>query len=293
MKRWLLRVVGFGVCCVVLLCLLFVWNSGFRSWSTPGLVKLPFPEQTTKPKTLRVMAFNIAHGFSRRGFRFKQRALLLKHLDKVAALIRKSQADVVFLSEVDLECTPCGVKQLRYLAKQAQYPFVVSGENYNFGIPWFRIRAGLGILSKYRLSTDRVEQLPGTRPFYSPAGNRRILWAYLHLGKQRVKVASIHNESHSPENNLNQVRVILRKLDKTPALLAGDFNCTPNSASMKRFRQSGLFRAAWNGEASFPAKNITIDYILAPRSWKLLKHHVIPTKLSDHYPVVSLFQLSK
>lgn len=289
--RWFRWFVLFLLGGLVLVGGLFVWNTAGSGWEKPGSEVLPFPTKKGRPTTLKVMAFNIAHGFSRHGYRFKKSKVLKAHLRKIASLIRKIDPDVVFLSEVDLECTPCGVKPLRFLAEQSKYPYVVSGENYNFGLPFYRIRAGLGILSKYRLEGEKVVQLPGARPFYQPAGNRRILWARLTLGKQNVRIASIHNESFSSAINVKQARSILKELGSEPALLAGDFNDVPSGPSIGMLRRSKRFTAAWNGKPTFPAKGITIDFVLAPQKWKLLSHQAIPTSLSDHYPVVSVFLL--
>jgi endonuclease/exonuclease/phosphatase (EEP) superfamily protein YafD len=103
----------------------------------------------------------------------------------------------------------------------------------------------------------------------------------------------VRNDSFDIDNNLVQVKAILRKLGRREALLAGDFNAPATSAPMKLLRESGRFSGAFDGPPTFPADEPaeTIDFVLAPRSWTLLEHHVPRGGPSDHRAVVSTFRM--
>src|SRR5690606_4835784 len=76
----------------------------------------------------------------------------------------------------------------------------------------------------------------------------------------------------------------------TPYIIAGDFNDTPISYTVKTiskglknsFREKGSgLGVTYNGE--FP--NFQIDYIMPSRQFEIKNYRIIKKKLSDHYPV--------
>ena len=143
------------------------------------------------------------------------------------------------------------------------------------------------------LRNGPVQQLVGGTPFYYPRNNRRLLWCEIKLNGQPLLANCLRNDSFNPDNNLLQVEQILRKLDRRPAIFAGDLNVTPQQAAMKLWRESGVFTAEWEGPATFPSEAPTerIDFVLAPASWKLVSSKVLKSDLSDHLPVVSVFEV--
>lgn len=216
------------------------------------------------------------------------------HLDRVAAVIREQDPDLVLLSEVVVECTPCPVDQVAYLADATGMHAWAFGEQYNFGLPVLRIRGGNAVLSRLPLRAVSNQQLTGGGSFLWPANNRRALWCEARVQEGWLRVAAIHNDSQDPVNNARQIEELLSELRGEPAILAGDFNATPESESMRRLRQSGLFVGAGEEEWTFPAGEPTrrIDYVLAPGAWRALSQEVIPTALSDHRPVLAVFEVA-
>ena len=76
-----------------------------------------------------------------------------------------------------------------------------------------------------------------------------------------------------------------------PIVLCGDFNDTPTSFTYSRlceglkdsFKAKGSgFGATYNGNLPF----LRIDYVMADPEIRILKHEVIHTDISDHYPVI-------
>ncbi len=167
------------------------------------------------------------------------------------------------------------------------------GENYNFGIPFYRIVGGNAILSRFPL--EPVENIPlaGRQPFYVTSNNRRMLWCAANIAGQRLLLAAVHTDSFNPDNNLRQTRQMLDYLDGRPAVLAGDFNAKPSEPSIELLERSGLFTGAVEGPLTFPARapEQRIDFIFAPNSWELVEHRVIQNQASDHLPVVSTFRI--
>jgi endonuclease/exonuclease/phosphatase family metal-dependent hydrolase len=259
-----------------------------------GTTSYPSESENRNPDEIKIISYNIAKGFIiKEGLNFSDKKTIKKRMTQIAELIVREKADIVFLSEAIFECTPCPVNQIVFLAEASGMHSWAFGENYNFGLPFYRIVGGNAILSRFPLETIANPSLAGRKPFYVTTNNRRVLWCALHIGEKSILAASVHNDSHSRENNLIQVRQLLAYKGDRPALMAGDFNSNPGELPIELIRNTGQFTASFEGPPTFPSgrANQKIDFIFAPRKWKLLKHRVIQTNLSDHYPVVSVFRI--
>lgn len=263
---------------------------------TPEVAVTKFPSATiaTNGQHVRLLAYNIAKAFVHQGrMNFLEPKEVTDRLDQVAALIREQQADIVFLSEAIRDCGPCPVNQIEYLAKKTEMRSWAYGENYNVGLPFYRISGGNGILSRWPLDGVANLDLAGRQPFYVTRNNRRVLICSLEMGDSGVMLAALHNDSFNLENNARQAREIVDSLSVQPAICAGDFNAWPGTDSIKVYQDSGRFTGEWNGPPTFPAHapEKTIDFILAPSDWQLIEHKVIPNEASDHCAVLSVFEV--
>lgn len=293
------RVVVLLVCLFLLLGIpaaLFVVNGLLlASGETPRLGTTSHTAASeNRPREVKILAYNIAKGFVHDGgLRFANREVVAAHIRKVAAVINAERPDLVFLSEVVFECTPCPLNQVVELAEATGMHAWAFGENYNFGLPFYRVVGGNAILSRRPLEGVANLSLAGRRPFYVTFNNRRALWAAANFGGERVLLASLHNDSFSISNNLEQTKQLLAYMDGRPALLAGDFNAKPRERPIRMIEDSGLFSGAVEGENTFPSRlpDKRIDFIFAPRSWTLLEHRVLDGTASDHRAVVSTFRL--
>jgi len=246
--------------------------------------------------TITIMAYNIAKGFIHQGgISFATQEVVLKRLQQIADLINAEQPDLVFLSETIFECGPSPVNQITTLAEATGMFFWAFGENYNFGLPFYRIVGGNAILSRWPLGTAANPSLAGRKPFYVTQNNRRILWCKMTINSEEILLGSVHNDSYRLQNNLVQARQILEYLDGRPAILAGDFNAQPQEAPMQLFRETGQFVWAFDGPLTFPSSKPQqkIDFILAPADWELLDHRVLQSSASDHLPIISTFRVTK
>lgn len=272
----------------------FVFNGLNRGWREPDAGTGGGEPIRSRVREVRVFAFNIAKCFFHEGgITFASTSTIHDRLDKIATVIERERSDLVFLSEVVLEAGPAPIDQVESLARKGKFACFAASENYSFGLPWYRIRSGNALLSRFPCRPIEVMQLDGGRPFWAPTNNRRVLWCDIEINGERLLTGSIRNDSFDLENNRVQTSELLAYVADRPALLAGDFNAEPSTDSMSMFRESGRFSGALDGEPTFPAHAPTrrIDYILAPSSWKLLEQRVVDTGISDHLAVVSVFQL--
>ncbi|MGQ0633031.1 MAG: endonuclease/exonuclease/phosphatase family protein [Planctomycetaceae bacterium] len=246
------------------------------------------------PLTVKVLAFNLAKCFAvREVARFDDVATVGRLIEQIADLIRAEQPDFVFLSEVLTECGPCPIDQVSALARAAGMHVSVFGENFNFGLPLYRVVGGSAILSRWPVEAVANPSLAGRRPFYVAKNNRRVLWSATRIAGQRVLLTSIHNDSFNRDNNARQMQQILEYAGEQPTLMAGDFNALPDWPAIQAVRESGRFCGVFEGPLTFPsdAPSRQLDYIFAPASWELLDHRVIESAVSDHLPVVAQFRI--
>lgn len=288
--RWLLVALS----APALVGLLFVANGLWPSWRTPQVGRSAYPPRSGPIRTIKAMAYNIAKCFVHQGgLSFRSEQEVTGCLDRIAAVVAREKPDLVFLSEINFQCSPCPVNQVQYLARKTRMHAHAFGENYSWGLPFYRIRSGNALLSQLPLTPVETQQLAGDAPFYHPLGNRRILWVEVAINNEKLLVGSLRNDSFDIDNNLVQVRQILRRIGKRPALLGGDFNAPAGSPPMQALSASGRFTGKLDGPPTFPTDkpDRCIDFILAPRAWRLLEHRVLKEDVSDHLPVVSTFAL--
>ena len=238
------------------------------------------------------MTYNLAKcGFHEGGVSFASVDTVRARLARLAAAIAREDCDLVFLTEAVFEAGPCPVDQVDELARAGGFAFHASGENYSFGLPFFRVRSGNAILSRVALTPVEVRALPGARPFWSPTDNRRTLWCSVELDGVAVLVGAVRNESRDDRLNDLQMASVLEFVGARDAILAGDFNAEPGSAAVRRL--DGRFSGATAGDATFPvgAPARRLDYVLAPRAWTLIEERVVDLGVSDHLAVVATFAL--
>lgn len=287
------RVLAATAALVALLLGAFVVNGTSTAWRTPEQGVTAARAQRETGGVVRVLAYNTAKCEAYEGLTFRDAAAVRDCLREIAGVLRAERPDLVFLSEVVFECGPEPVNQVVELARATGMHAWLFGENYRWGLPLYRLRSGNAVLSRFALHALETQALPGQTSFLNPLGNRRLPWAEVELDGERLLVGSIRNDSFDLDNNLVQVRAILRRMGRREALLAGDFNAEQGTPPMRALQASGRFSGAFDGPPTFPADAPTeaIDYVLAPRSWTLLEHHVTQAGPSDHLPVVSTFRL--
>lgn len=243
-------------------------------------------------RQVKVMSWNIAKCFAHEGgISFADEADVRERLREMGEVIQREKPDLVFLSETIFECTPCSVNQVMELAKASGLKYWAFGENYNFGLPFYRVSGGNAILSRWPLAPLDNPDLPGRKPFWITKNNRRALWCEVGIATQRVWLCSVHTDSFDLANNEAQTLSLLSFSQGKPTILAGDFNARRDQPSIKHVESTKAFTHGADGTPTFPLKSEEIDFIFAPAAWKLLEYRVIQNDVSDHRPVVSVFQI--
>ncbi len=295
LRRWILYSAAFVLLAAFVVALLFVINGTLLAQGeTPYLVETQHAAATeTNPRQIKILAYNIAKCFvyKNRG-EFASRDEVIARLDRMAELINEEQPDVVFLSEAVTECGPCNVNQVKYLAEATGMHCWAFGENFNFGLPFYRMVGGNAILSRWPLVTESNPSLAGRQPFYVTKNNRRVLWCRLRLAEDEILLGAMHTDSFQIDNNLIQTRQILDYCAGRPTILAGDFNANPDESSIEAVRVSEEFAGEFNPPKTYPTKapDQTLDYIFAPANWRLVEHRVLAGTASDHLAIVSTFE---
>lgn len=301
-QKWLRILACFGGIPLVLSLLLlglFALNGLFLGYRTDAGVKLtnhPATQELEQGSELRIMVYNIAKGFAHKsGTNFRSTDVVKKRLDFMVEALKAEDPDLVFLSEALHECSPCPVYQVAYLAEKLEMHSVAYGENYNLGLPFYRIIGGNAILSKWPLEPVANPDLEGRKPFYVTKNNRRVLWCRIQTSGKPILMAALHNDSfHIPTNSKQAQQIVdfAKSNGDERVILAGDFNAQPHQKPLQIYKESQLFTGEWDGPHTFPADKPvrTIDYILGPKNWEVLEHKVIENLASDHRPILTVFK---
>jgi endonuclease/exonuclease/phosphatase family metal-dependent hydrolase len=268
------------------------------SLNHPALPAIAAADGQTDPPTIKILSFNIAKCFCSPDDRtFIAAEEIRQRITRIAAIIKREQPDLVFLSEAVKEAGWTGVDQVAEIAELSEMHAWSFGENMNFGLPFYRVVSGNAILSRRPLELVANPSLAGRKPFYITANNRRILYCRQNIAGRAVLLGSIHNDSWVRETNSKQMEEILEYVGAQPAILAGDFNALPDWPQLDLIKQSGRFTGVTDGPPSFTGKDGAemtmkqIDYIFVPKSWELVEHHVVEDDVSDHNAIVSTFRV--
>jgi endonuclease/exonuclease/phosphatase family metal-dependent hydrolase len=259
---------------------------------------------------LRILCYNIAHG---RGVAVSNwdggdLAERIARLDQIADLLRRVDADVVVLNEVDFDSSwSYSVNQARYLAEKSSCPHWVEQRNLDFRIVIWKWRFGNAILSKYPITNAQVADLPGCSTWETVlAGKKRGVICDIQAGNRVVRLIGTHLSHRRESLRVSSAAAILDIATGSalPTFVAGDLNSTPpgfpksvndpsgNNAiatfdNAERFRRSPTNESLADNDLTFHAAepSCVIDWILIPHDWHFLRYRVEPSQLSDHRPV--------
>ena len=179
LQRFLLRCLLICVSILLLPVGLFFLD-GLVLASRENVVLLPSTQSSASPPTdvITIAAMNIAKGFAPiTDTRYDTPEHVRQRLDDMAAVLRAEQPDIIALSEVMTECTPCPVNQLQHLRDALAMPHSAFGENYHFGLPFLHVVGGNAILGKVPLQPVANFDLIGRKWFYQTSNSRRALFA--------------------------------------------------------------------------------------------------------------------
>ncbi len=267
---------------------------------------------------LSVACYNIAHGrglatSNWRGGTAEERNARLR---QIADLLKKLDADIVVLNEVDFDSSwSSSTNQARYLAKQAGYPYWAEQRNLDLRVLAWKWRFGNAVLSRYPIAQASVVDLPGfsaVETFF--AGKKRAVSCTVDVNGENVRILAVHLCQRSEAVRARSCKVIaeIASSDTVPTIVAGDFNSSPtgfpNSVSgttagnaMDILDASALFQrrpkhpSGSPGELTYHSSQptSTIDWILVPKNCQIGEYRVESSTLSDHRPVVAELSLER
>lgn len=236
-------------------------------------------KEDVKMNQLRVMTYNIRHGQG-----MDERV----DLNRIAAVIRSAQVDLVGLNEVDVQMVRSGlIDQSKELGQMlAMQSVFVPAVNYILG------QYGNALLTQKPIVEMRQETLPR----FLNREQRSLGIFTLRLEEQDVNVLVTHL-GLNPVEREEQFRVLAERIKSLegPVMVLGDFNVIPTAPVVRKFLQDTGLRVH-SFVSTFPSSDpdLKIDYILTSDDWEEVHEvEVIATLASDHLPLVGTFRLKR
>jgi endonuclease/exonuclease/phosphatase family metal-dependent hydrolase len=280
-------------------------GSGIIESIPDALVTAPAPAET-----LVVLSYNIAYGLGGQDDRPPPAdvATVYDRLDRVIETIAASEADVALLQEVDFASRRTfEIDQLHYVAAALGWGFAARAVTWECRyLPWpltrpaGRIRAGMGVLSRYPLVQNTRQRLPQPRRL---SGLARLFLPHdtvqmvdVQCGRQTIRLLNVHLDRHSAVTRQRQAYelVAFAHRVKTPmSAIMGAFNTTLSDPAMAIITEGlrGQFRAVDPEGGTAPALDLgaRLDQLLIGSSMRALDTRLmaVDEPVSDRLPVVT------
>ncbi len=231
-------------------------------------------------------------------------------IEKIASFIQRQDCDVICLQELMIDYGPQSRSDTpKYIADKLGYDYCVQVLHKDPS-GWSQAN---GIFSKFKIM--RFEE----RYINKPTGNegyddefRGYLEACIKVSPHRthIWVATTHmsythafEETASKKLETNNLLDCINTRKGEPYIFSGDLNSLPGSYTVKKLHQ-----ALSPGDPSYATPTWTtkpfsykdyeaidldkrIDYVFCGKKIKLVSSKIYQTTLSDHLPIVSIFEL--
>jgi endonuclease/exonuclease/phosphatase family metal-dependent hydrolase len=249
--------IGIGMVLVLLLLGAVLWAGGGKTIHEAqgsGIIEsIPDAlEQTpAAPETLVVLSYDLAYGLTEQhpGTSCPDLMTVYDRLDHVVETIAASGADVALLQEVDFASRRThDVDQLHYIAAALGWGFAARAITWEcrylpypvwpLGRPTGRLRAGMGVISRYplvqnmrqRFSQSRVQPL--LSPLFSPYHTVQLV--DVQCGSQTVRLLNVHlegNDAITRQRQAQELVAFVRQVETPTSVLMGAFNAVVLRAS--------------------------------------------------------------
>jgi endonuclease/exonuclease/phosphatase family metal-dependent hydrolase len=209
-------------------------------------------------------------------------------LDDITHFIRREDADLVGLIEVDMGSVRSGlVNQAEYIAQHlghyTAYECKYGAASLNNQLPIVR-KQGNAILAAPRVHGERFH--------YFPTGIKRLI-IEMELDEVCVFLVHLSIKYRHRQEQLKHLHDLVRDAHK-PVIVAGDFNTFTGTKELYLFMQAtGLRSANTLGLASFPARipRVELDFVLVSPEIDVRDFRIPDVRLSDHRPIICDFSV--
>lgn len=240
--------------------------------------------EASAPASIRVLTYNIHHGEG------QDKKL---DLNRIAATILSTRADIVALQEVDRGVERSGRRDLpaelaALTGMEVHFERNIAHQGGDYGnavLTRFPIRERRNL----HFAMNRPGEQRGALQVTLDVGGRELVFLSTHLDARRDDAERI--------DSVDQLRSALASSHGRPVILCGDFNDTPGSrthAKLKSFLTDAWEAVGHGPGATFPAHAPAnrIDYIwIAGATIAPLSIAVPDAEGSDHLPVLAEFRL--
>jgi endonuclease/exonuclease/phosphatase family metal-dependent hydrolase len=236
---------------------------------------------------LKILSYNIHHaeGVDRK-----------LDVERIAAVIRGCEADVVAVQEVDR-----GVERSKKIDEPGELARLTKLEHFVFGKTIDHQGGDYGnlVLSRFPIVSSKVHRFPNEAgaeqrgaveaeisPPDGPAF--RLFGTHLDFGRKDASEA----------DRQGAIRLVNERVEATgqPAILAGDFNCVPGSRTienvLKTWTQSNA-SDAFTTPVDKPTRQIDFVFLRPKGQWKVIDVKVLDEAVaSDHRAILATVELN-
>lgn len=248
------------------------------------------PPAVHEGQSLRVASLNIAHG---RGAALNQmligRERIERNLDRVAAVMQETGAQVIALQELDVDSRWAGnFDHADYLLQSSQLDCVTLGLHAQ---TWF-YRFGTGLLSAVALSQPKAVSFEPTPPTTTKGLVAATLQWRQGAEQRAVRLSSVHLDFSRKGVRERQLEKIIASVNGSPVpiIVMGDFNEEWDSkGSIVRRLVKDANLVAYRPESTSLAtyKSKRLDWILVSPELEIVDYRVLDEELSDHRLVLA------
>ncbi len=211
-------------------------------------------------------------------------------LEAIADVINREKPDLIGLQEVDVYTIRSGKysHQAKDLAKMTGMYYCFAGAVERSGGV-----QGNAILSKYPIKQAECFKLP--TPEDSSGETRSLAVVIIEIDGVEMAFMTVHLDHMSDENRKFQIIQLLeyiRKYDKYPIILSGDFNMKPDNKIFKLIEQEFMMvTKAPPFTFSSTEPKLTLDYLLLDKKandlFEVLDYYTVDEQYaSDHLPLI-------
>lgn len=285
---------------IITLLLLTAANVAYLTDNSNAVEKRLFPQQMNThvslpvpPDTLRILTWNVAHG---RGTAFNQifvrEKTFLSNLDAISKVLRKSQADIVALQELDsASLWSGGFDHSDKIAHDAGYDWKAHAEHAS---SWL-FNFGTAVLSRLPIiSTSAHRFAPSPPTLRKGFVVSQVVWPHADhpSDTSTIDVVSVHLDFLQDETRASQITELAERMaeSKNPMIILGDFNSewdAPESSVQALSERLNLTVYKPDSTLLETHNSQRIDWILLSPEMEFVNYSVLPDVVSDHQAVLA------